>query len=239
MRRPLVVAAGSLAVLLVVATAALAVVGEVRRDAGRSYGMHQVMGPAEPARGEQAWPRWGGDWMHGPAAATEPGYLAEMVAHHEEAVAAATELRRSERREMRAFGRSIVATQTAQIVRMKAWLAEWYPGRSTDVDYRPMMRDVTRLSGDRLDRVFLQDMIAHHMMAVMMSQRLLMRGAADHAEVRALAVSIRDDQRAEIFWMQRKLRTWFGTGWSHGMGAGPGPGMMWWSSGSSEARPGG
>jgi uncharacterized protein (DUF305 family) len=234
MRRPLVVAAGSLAVLVVMATAALAVVGDVRRDAGQGYGMHQVR-RAETATGERAWPRWPGDGMHGRAATTEFGYLAQMVAHHEEAVAAASELRRSDRRQMRAFGRSIVASQTEQIVRMKAWLAEWYPGRSTDVDYRPMMRDVTRLSGDRLDRVFLQDMVAHHMMAVMMSQRLLMTGAADHAEVSALAVSIRDEQRAEIFWMQRKLRTWFGTGWSHGMGPGAGLGMMWWSSGARSA----
>lgn len=158
--------------------------------------------------------------MHGAAVTTEFGYLTEMVAHHEEAVAAATELQRSERPTMRAFGRSIVTSQTAQIVQMKTWLAEWYPGRSTDVDYQPMMRDLTGLSGDRLDRVFLEDMIPHHMMAVMMSQQLLAQGVADHDEVNALASSIRDEQHAEIFWMQRRLEAWFDAGWRHGMGPG-------------------
>ena len=148
--------------------------------------------------------------MHGVGVRTEYAYLAEMVAHHEEAVAAARHLRRSPRAEMRAFGQAIVASQSAQIVQMRQWLADWYPDRPEQVDYEPMMRDLTGLSGDRLDRVFLQDMLGHHMVAVMMSQGLLMRGVADHAQVEALAETIRDEQHAEIFQMRRWLRAWFG-----------------------------
>ena len=48
---------------------------------------------------------------------------------------------------MRAFGESIVESQTAQIDQMEEWLAEWYPDRSGRVDYRPMMRDLDDLSG--------------------------------------------------------------------------------------------
>jgi uncharacterized protein (DUF305 family) len=143
--------------------------------------------------------------MGGNVAHDEFSYLTHMVAHHQEAVAAAQQLARSERPQMRAFGRDIVATQSAQIDQMRAWLATWYPGRSTDVEYRPMMRDLTGLTGDRLDRVFLQDMVGHHMSAVMMSQQLLAR-------------TIRDDQHAEIFKMRRWLRTWYGTGWHRGWG---------------------
>ena len=61
-------------------------------------------------------------------------------------------------------------TQTAQIEPMTGWLASPYPEQSATVDYRPMMRDLSGLSGDGLDRTFLQDMIDHHMAAVMMSQ---------------------------------------------------------------------
>ena len=134
---------------------------------------------------ERAPDTWSGDWMHGrgdgqmmggAVAHDEFSYLTHMVAHHEEAVDAARQLARSERPQMRAFGRNIVATQSAQIDQMEAWLATWYPDRSTDVDYQPMMRDLTGLSGDRLDRVFLQDMVGHHMAAVMMSQQLLAHG---------------------------------------------------------------
>lgn len=225
MRHPLVAVAGSLVVLIAVATAAIGVVATGQRDGGLGYGMHQMM------NGRTGWgdhdrqpgPR---SWMHGAAVTTEFGYLTEMVAHHEEAIAAATELQRSDRPQMRSFGRSIVVSQTAQIDRMETWLAEWYQGRSTDDEYQPMMRDLTGLSGDRLDRTFLEDMIPHHMMAVMLSQQLLVRGVADHDEVNALAVSIRDEQHAEIFWMQRRLAAWFGAGWRHGMG----PDMGHWGS---------
>ena len=228
MRRPVAVVAGSLVVLIAVATAAIAVVENRQRDGGFGYGMHQMMA-GQPDGGRQLGSPSARDRMHGAAVTTEFDYLAEMVAHHEEAVAAAKQLARSARPQMRAFGRSIVASQTAQIDQMKGWLSEWYAGRSTDVDYQPMMRDLSRLSGDRLDRVFLQDMIPHHMMAVMTSQQLLVRGVADHDEVNALAVSIRDEQHAEIFWMRDRLASWFDTGWRHGMGSPMhrGAGMMW------------
>lgn len=155
------------------------------------------------------WDESGGSMMMGWAGvASEPEYLAEMVAHHREAVAAAGELARSDRAEMRAFGESIVETQSAQIQQMNGWLRDLYPEQSRTVDYRPMMRDLSGLSGDRLDRAFLQDMISHHMVAVMMSQQLLGRGY-DHDEVAQLARSIRDDQHAEIIQMQRWLAQWF------------------------------
>lgn len=158
--------------------------------------------------------------------ASEGDFLAEMVAHHQEAVTAARELSRSERPEMRAFGESIVETQSAQIEQMQSWLADWYPDSDDTVDYHPMMRDLSGLSGDRLDQVFLQDMIRHHMAAVMMAQHLL-RGGADHDQVATLARSIRDDQHSEIIQMHRWLAQWFGIG--HGMGPGMGRGMMWGS----------
>ena len=155
------------------------------------------------------------DWSHPMmsdgqlAAASELEYLAEMVAHHQEAIAAARQLQRSDRPQIRQFGQSIVASQSAQNVQMKKRLVDWYPGRSTRVDYQPMMRDLTRLSGDRLDRVFLHDMIGHHMAAVMMSQMVIVSDLAEHPWVRLLAQTIRHDQHVEIFQMRRWLDRWW------------------------------
>ena len=73
---------------------------------------------------------WNGSWssMMGPAAAaSEPEYLAAMIAHHREAVAAARELARSDRPQMRAFGESVVETQTSQIEQMLRTLPETLP----------------------------------------------------------------------------------------------------------------
>ena len=116
---------------------------------------------------------------------------------------------------MRRFGERIVAAQSAQVAQMESWLAEWYPDDSPDVDYEPMMRDLTGLSGDRLDRTFLEDMVGHHMAAVMMSQHVLASRLFDHDEVAALAADIRDDQHAEILRMRAWLRDWFGVRWMH------------------------
>ena len=154
--------------------------------------------------------------MPGMHVESEHAYLTEMVAHHEEAVEAAQELQRSERAEMREFGEAIVASQSAQIAQMQGWLADWYPNRSVREEYQPTMRDLTALSGDRLDQAFLSDMLGHHMGAVMMSQQLLMSGVANHVQVKALAKTIRDEQHDEIWRMQQWLRTWFATSSQHG-----------------------
>jgi len=216
-----------LTVLVAAATVAVAVtIGSGRTDPeshrwhGRPHSMMSAprgwsdLGPG--MRGSMR------NWMSA-AATTEFDYLAEMVAHHSEAVAAAEELRRSERPQLRAFADSVIETQSAEIEQMNRWLAQWYPGRSTEMDYRPMMRNLSGLSGESLDRAFLTDMIGHHMMAVMMSQMLLARGVADHQQVNELARSIRDEQHSEILQMREWLADWFGgaftggTGWGMGM----------------------
>ncbi|MEV0237496.1 DUF305 domain-containing protein [Nonomuraea sp. NPDC050786] len=150
------------------------------------------------------------DCMYNMHVSNEADYLTRMVAHHEEAVAAARQLQRSSRPQMRALGASIVTTQTAEIATMKAWLAKWYPGHPGARDYRPMMRDLSRLSGDGLDETFLQDMIPHHMAAIRMSQQLLASGRAEHPQVADFAAKVRDTQHAEMFQMRRYLADWFG-----------------------------
>ncbi|MGH3457331.1 DUF305 domain-containing protein [Aeromicrobium sp.] len=193
-------------VAAVVAAIAVGVFAVADRDSEWEMGpdMMTPRSTSTPGWWDDSW-----DSMHGASPSSEPEYLVEMVAHHEEAVAAARELTRSDRAQMRAFGASIVRTQSAQIEQMTIWLANWYPDHSTAAHYRPMMRDLTGLSGDRLDRAFLQDMVGHHMVAVMMSQHRLWQGT-EHREVAALARLIRDDQHAEIIQMQRWLDRWFG-----------------------------
>lgn len=139
----------------------------------------------------------------------EADYLVAMIPHHEEAILAAEELARSDRPEMRELGEDIVASQTAQIEQMRTYLADWYPDTDTSSDYEPMMRDLSGLSGDALDQAFLQDMIPHHMVAVMMSQRLLMHGDAEHGEIDGLARDISAEQRREIAMMRTWLVAWF------------------------------
>ncbi|MFW5471991.1 DUF305 domain-containing protein [Knoellia sp. CPCC 206450] len=154
---------------------------------------------------------------------SEPAWLAEMIPHHEEAIRAATELSRSKRPEMRDLGAAIVHSQSAQVAKMRDWLARWWTDQREDTAYVPMMRDLRGLEGDALDRAFLDDMVGHHLMAVMMSQHLRSGGGATHTEVADLARTIVFEQRAEIVTMRRWLSEWFGQ-------RAPGMPMMRWRS---------
>lgn len=142
---------------------------------------------------------------------SEYEFLVHMIPHHREAVDSAEFLKENtEREEMRDFAEEIIQTQSAEIEDMEGWLQAWYPDREHEVQYEPMMGDYENLSGEALDRTFLEDMIPHHMEAVMMSQQLLMRGLAEHEEMVALAQNIRDTQWEEIHRMEQWLAEWNG-----------------------------
>ncbi len=141
---------------------------------------------------------------------SELDYMIRMIPHHQEAVDSARVLReRTERSEMRGFAEEIITTQTREIRQMESWLARWYPEHDREFDYQPMMRDYSGLSGNQLDLAFLQDMIPHHMAAVMMSEQLLSQVNVEHGELEELAESIRTTQTREIRQMSLWMGEWF------------------------------
>uniref|UniRef100_B8HXZ4 DUF305 domain-containing protein n=1 Tax=Cyanothece sp. (strain PCC 7425 / ATCC 29141) TaxID=395961 RepID=B8HXZ4_CYAP4 len=150
---------------------------------------------------------------------SEFDYLTQMIPHHQEAIdTAKILLARSQRPQMRQFAQEIIQVQSEEIKQMQIWLREWYPGRSSTVTYTAMMRDLGQLEGSSLDERFLQDMIMHHMGAVMMSQMLLNQNLVKHEPVRPFAQEIATAQRQEIKQMQAWLKDWFGvTGMPAGM----------------------
>ena len=220
--RTWLVTAIAVAAVLVVATTAAAVISRDRHGDG-----HPSTSASTPYGGRAPGGAGPWAWMRDGRVSDEADYLSRMVAHHREAVAAAEQLKRSDRPQMRAFGAHIVATQSAQVREMTAWLHRWYPDRPADTTYQPMMRDLSTLSGKVLDRAFLRDMTIHHMAAVMMSQQLVARGLAVHPQVARLARTIRDQQHAEIFRMQRWLRDWYGQTWHGSHGWMMGRGYRW------------
>lgn len=136
-------------------------------------------------------------------------YLVHMIPHHQEAIDNAEILKENtEREEMRNFAEDIIRTQSEEIELMENFLNEWYPDENYEVRYEPMMGNYENLIGNELDQAFLEDMIPHHMEAVMMSQQLLMRELVEHEEVANLAENIRNSQRDEIFKMEEWLFDW-------------------------------
>jgi uncharacterized protein (DUF305 family) len=143
-------------------------------------------------------------------ARSEYDFLVHMIPHHAEAVAAAKELKRSQRAELRKVGKAIVTAQTAEIKQMRAWLKAWSPGKSTKVAYEPMMPDLADLTGDALDKAFIDGMIGHHAHAVAMAQHIIKHKLVVHEPFGPFVENIRDVQKVEIKQMRQWKKDWFG-----------------------------
>lgn len=157
--------------------------------------------PEEPMMSMQGMPM---------TADSEAAFLAHMIPHHQEAVRTAEQVReRSEREEMRRLTSSMIDAQTREIEQMETWLRQWHEDADRTAEYQGMMPDLEGLAPDELDRVFLESMIMHHMMAIHMAQRLQMEDRVEHEEVSSLTDSIIETQSEEIEQMSQWLADWY------------------------------
>jgi len=134
---------------------------------------------------------------------SERGFIEHMIPHHEEAVSTAKEVlaRGGSTPEIRTLAENIITAQEREIADMKQWYESWYGTPYADKGiYEPMMRDLSILSGTELDKVFLEDMVHHHMGAIMMARSV--EPFIEHEEMRTLTETIIRTQSAEIEAMQ-------------------------------------
>ena len=139
---------------------------------------------------------------------SEREFVMGMIPHHQEAVDTATEVlaRGGSTEEIRTLALNIIEAQETEIAMLKQWHLDWYGEEYVaDDSYQPMMRDLSQLSGAPLDERFLQDMIPHHMGAIMMAQSV--RPYIEHQEITNMADAIMETQTAEIRLMQNLLQT--------------------------------
>ncbi|MAQ59546.1 DUF305 domain-containing protein [bacterium] len=137
---------------------------------------------------------------------SEREFVAGMIPHHQEAVDTANEVlaRGGTNEQIIILAKEIIAAQETEIALLKEWHQEWYGEEYTsDGSYKPMMRNLSNLSGAELDRIFLEDMIPHHRGAIMMAQSV--RPYIQHQEITDMADAIMETQSAEIDLMQDLL----------------------------------
>jgi uncharacterized protein (DUF305 family) len=145
--------------------------------------------------------------MMGMTVESERAFLEGMIPHHQEAVDTAKEViaRGGSTPAIKQLVENIVVAQEREIADMKVWYEAWYGVPYADAgEYEPMMRDLSKLSGAELDRVFLEDMIMHHMGAIMMAQSV--QPYIEHDEIATLTQAIVTTQAAEIAQMRVLLR---------------------------------
>lgn len=135
---------------------------------------------------------------------SEKEFITEMIPHHQEAVDTAKEVlaRGATTPEIKTLMENIVSAQEKEIADMKSWYQTWYgtPYQPSG-NYKPMMRDLSKLSGAEIDKVFLEDMVMHHMGAIMMAHSV--QAYIEHDEIKVLTKAIIDSQSEEIELMRR------------------------------------
>lgn len=146
-------------------------------------------------------------------------FIEEMIPHHDDAIEMAElALTRAEHPEIRELAAVIKRTQTAENSQMRAWYREWFGTTVPDVGVSSRMMggmmgsgtaDMADLEGSEpFDKAFIELMIPHHQMAVMMSQ--MAGGASGRPEMRELTSTIIETQSIEIAKMQAWYNEWYG-----------------------------
>ena len=147
------------------------------------------------------------------AAAFEVEFLEMMIDHHQMAVHMSEMcLEKAVHEELIELCESIMTTQAAEIAQMQTWLVDWY-----GIDHVPSMGDpahhhhmehLATLSGEAVEKAFLEMMVEHHAMAVVDGTECLREAA--HDELRRLCSNIVRSQLREIVQMQLWLCLWYG-----------------------------
>ena len=167
----------------------------------------------EQVRGRMGWGGMMGDGQLSMNRNIDRHFIEEMIPHHEGAITMAElALERSQKPEVLSLAEGIIEP--------KAWYEDWF-GVSVPVTSQHMMGGVSMvhmgsMSGNTdiletiadadFDREFLEQMIPHHEMAVMMGRMLL--ASTERPEMQTLADQIITSQSQEIDMMRSWLASW-------------------------------
>lgn len=150
-------------------------------------------------------------------------FIEQMIPHHDGAVAMAKlALEKSKRTEIKTLATAIIEGQTKEIQDMGVWYKDWFgkdvPQVSTGMMGGGMMsssgmhmggqEDMTVLENAKdFDKAFLEAMIPHHQLALMMVRML--EAGSNRSEMLQLAKNITTSQSKEIQQMQAWYVQWY------------------------------
>lgn len=152
-------------------------------------------------------------------------FIEQMVPHHEDAIVMAeVALEKSQRQEIRTLAENIIKTQTEENNQMSNWYRDWFgteiPQDESVMGIHGMMGspamhmgmmggdlDIENLrNSSDFDREFIEQMIPHHQMAIMMANML--KNSTDKAEMKILTDNIVSAQTTEINQMRQWYQEW-------------------------------
>ncbi len=144
-------------------------------------------------------------------------FIEQMIPHHDGAIAMANlALLKATRPEIKILARAIINAQEKEIKEMRGWYKDWFRKDVSTQNTFSMMsggmmsqggmhmggqEDIQILeNADDFDKAFIENMIPHHQLAIMMAQML--RSGTNRSEMLSLADNIIESQSREIKEMQ-------------------------------------
>jgi uncharacterized protein (DUF305 family) len=155
------------------------------------------------------------------ASTIDKHFIEQMIPHHEGAIAMANlALEKAKRPEIKTLAQAIIGAQESENQQMKSWYKNWF---GKDVPKGSAMmggmmsqggmhmggsEDLTALrNAEDFDKAFIEQMIPHHQMAIMMANML--ESGSNQPEMQQLAKNITSSQAKEIQQMQGWYATWY------------------------------
>lgn len=148
-------------------------------------------------------------------------FIEQMIPHHQAAIEMADfALQKAQRPEIKTLAANIKRTQSAEIDQMRTWYKQWYgtdvPTTGTGLSGGMMGGSGGMMGGCHgtddagdlanatdFDKAFIEEMIPHHQMALMMTT--MEQSAGQKSDLRTLAQAMYTAQNAEI----EQMRTWY------------------------------
>lgn len=150
-------------------------------------------------------------------------FIEQMIPHHEGAIVMARlALQKAKHQEIKTLATAIIAAQTAEIQSMDGWYQDWFGNTAPKVSAGMMgggmmsqggmhmggQEDMTALeNASDFDKAFIEQMIPHHQLAIMMANMLV--SGTDRPEMLQLAKNIVSSQAKEIQQMQAWYDQWY------------------------------
>jgi uncharacterized protein (DUF305 family) len=146
-------------------------------------------------------------------------FIVMMIPHHDGAIAMADlALTRARKPEIKALARSIKASQTQENAQMQTWYRQWFggdvpswtTGGAMGMGGMGMGTSLAALKNAAdFDRAFIEQMIPHHRMGVMMAS--MAQTNSQHPQLRAMQQAMVKAQSREIEQMSQWYRSWYST----------------------------
>ena len=181
-----------------------------------NQGMMQMMGM-----------RGGNQGMMNNSNTIDAHFIEQMIPHHEDAITMAKLAQtKAQHAEIKQLANNIIDSQSREINQMKDWYKSWFGkevptgnqvmnqygmmgGNSMHMGMMGNESDMARLEqAADFDKVFIEEMIPHHQMAVMMANML--KNGTTRSEMKKLADDIITAQTKEI----EDMRQWY-KGWGY------------------------